>query len=201
MKQEKDEFFILPDDPPSKRAILSAAFKLFVRDGFDATNIRAIGKEAGYSNPAMFKFFDSKEQLALYLFERCYLRFADSIEIAIQPGHSFKQNLDTTLDNFCVLFDESPGAFLFVQDHLRHFWPHVSSHTRKRSILGQLQSLIEQGIDEKIIKTDIDPKMLVAAFVGFVTQYARMHYFGEFKGGVNSWKSQLKTVSHRILVG
>jgi AcrR family transcriptional regulator len=57
--EEDHEFFIMPDDPPSKRAILNAAFKLFVRDGYDATNIREIGKEAGYSNPALFKFFKS----------------------------------------------------------------------------------------------------------------------------------------------
>jgi len=191
----------MPDDPPSKRAILSAAFKLFVRAGFDSTNIREIAKEAGYSNPALFKFFDSKEHLGLYLFERSYLKYAAVFESAMKAGRPFEENLDETVERFCEVLKENPGSFLFVQDHLRHFWPSVDSRVRKTSILGQIRQLIEQGISEHTVGTDVDPKMLVAAFVGFLTQYARMHYFGEFKGGVDAWKNQLKTVSRRLLVG
>jgi len=108
MGQAESDFFIMPDDPPSKRAILGAAFKLFVRDGYDATNIREIGKEAGYSNPALFKFFDSKEHLGLYLFERCYERYVDIFESAIQIGRSFDENLDDTIDRICAGMDENP---------------------------------------------------------------------------------------------
>ena len=195
------DFFISTDDPPSKRAILDAAFKLFVRDGFDATNIREIGKEAGYSNPALFKFFDSKEQLGLYLFECCYLSYAASLRAAMQSQGSFAENLDATVDRFCQLLGNSPGTFLFVQDHLRHFWPQVSAQTRKISILGQVRNLIEQGIAEGAVSKNIDTKMLVTAFVGFLTQYARMQYFGEFKGSADTWRDQLRAVSRRLLIG
>jgi AcrR family transcriptional regulator len=201
MVKTETDFFISPDDPPSKRAILRSAFELFVQKGFDATNIRAIGKRAGYSNPALFKFFESKEQLGLYLFERCYLNYADVFGSAIQSQQSFEEKLDTTLDRFCEVLGDNPGTFLFVQDHLRHFWPLVSTRVRKTSILGQVRSLIEQGISEKIVTTDVGPKILVAAFVGFVTQFARMQYFGEFKGGVDAWKGQLKVVGRRLLAG
>src|SRR5215813_9035415 len=127
MGREESEFFIMPDDPPSKRAVLRAAFKLFVRDGYDSTNIREIGKEAGYSNPALFKFFESKEHLGLYLFELCYLKYADIFEFAIQQGCPFEESVDAILDRFCIVLNDSPGTFLFVQDHLRHFWPRLSS--------------------------------------------------------------------------
>jgi TetR/AcrR family transcriptional regulator, repressor of fatR-cypB operon len=64
-------FYLSPEDSPAKQAILIAALQLFVRDGLRETSIRAIALEAGYSNPALFKHFDSKEALTLYLFERC----------------------------------------------------------------------------------------------------------------------------------
>jgi AcrR family transcriptional regulator len=195
------DLFIMPDDPPSKRAILRAAFELFVRKGFDATNIREIGKEAGYSNPAMFKFFESKEELGLYLFERCYVNYAEVFGSAIQSRYSFEEKLAATLDRFCEVLGDTPGTFLFVQDHLRHFWPMVSPRVRKISILSQIRLLIEQGVSEKIVAADVDPKILVAAFVGFLTQFARMHYFGEFKGEVDAWTGQLKVVSKRLLAG
>jgi AcrR family transcriptional regulator len=199
--QKGREFFIDPDDPPSKKAILSAAFRLFVRDGFDATNIRAIGKEAGYSNPALFKFYDSKEQLGLYLFERCYLNYAAVFGSAMKSQTSFEANLTTTIDRFCEVLGNSPGTFLFVQDHLRHFWPLVSAQTRKVSILRNVQDLFEQGIAEGAVDGSLDPKMLVAAFVGLLAQYARMQYFGEFKGSAEAWKDQLTSVSRRLMIG
>jgi len=201
MGQVDKDFFVRPDDPPSKRAILRAAFNLFVRDGYDATNIREIGKEAGYSNPALFKFFDSKEHLGLYLFECCYERYVDILESALQIGRSFDENLDDTIDRICAGLDENPGTLLFVQDHLRHFWPHVSKHIRRRSILDQVGRLIEQGIAEQVISSDVNTKVLIAAFVGILAQFARMFYFGEFKGGIDVWKSQLRDVSRRLLVG
>jgi AcrR family transcriptional regulator len=199
MVETNREFFIKPDDPPSKRAILNAAFKLFVRDGYDATNIRVIAKEAGYSNPALFKFFKSKEDLGLYLFECCYERYVDIFESSIRAGRSFDENLEDTIDRVSSVINENPGTLLFVQDHLRHFWPRVSTRVRLRSILAEVQRLVEQGISEKAIGKDANPKVLVAAFVGFLVQFARMFYFGEFKGGIDAWKDQLSTVSRRLL--
>jgi AcrR family transcriptional regulator len=199
MAETNSEFFIQPDDPPSKRAILNSAFKLFVRDGYDATNIRVIAEEAGYSNPALFKFFDSKEDLGLYLFESCYERYVDIFESSIRAGRSFDENLDDTIDRVSNVINENPGTLLFVQDHLRHFWPRVSTRVRQRSILSEVQRLVEQGISEKTISKDSNPKMLVAAFVGFLVQFARMFYFGEFKGGIEAWKDQLSAVSRRLL--
>lgn len=59
-------------DAPSKKAIVAAALKLFVRDGYKETTIRAIADEAGYTNPALFKFFASKDELGAYVFARCH---------------------------------------------------------------------------------------------------------------------------------
>jgi len=201
MAEANMEFFVSPEDPPSKRAILRAAFTLFVRDGYDSTSIREIGKLAGYSNPALFKFFDSKEDLGLYLFECCYERYVDIFEASIRDGRSFDKNFSDTVDRICEVLGEGPGTLLFVQDQLRHFWPHVSDRVRKRSILREVGRLVEQGISEKAIGEDTNVKILVAAFIGFVVQFARMYYFGEFKGGIDVWKDQLRAVSQRLLVG
>ena len=61
-------FYIREDDPPAKREILRAAMKLFSERGLDATSIREIARESGYTNPALYKHFAGKEELALHLF-------------------------------------------------------------------------------------------------------------------------------------
>ena len=66
-------------DAPAKRRILVTALELFVRDGLCETSVRDIAKASGFTNPALFKHFKSKDDLARYLFERCYLELADLV--------------------------------------------------------------------------------------------------------------------------
>src|SRR5438034_7729582 len=67
-------FYISENDPPAKREILRAAMKLFSERGLAATSIRDIAQESGFTNPALYKHFVGKEELALHLFETCHGR-------------------------------------------------------------------------------------------------------------------------------
>ncbi len=194
MASENYTFITSPNDPPSKQAIVRAALRLFVRDGFDATNIRAIGDAAGYTNPAIFKFFKSKDALALHLFERCYTRYHTALEAATRPSATFHANIQVLVAKFVEIIDESPDAFLFVQDHLRTLWPKLPATARRKSILRLVQSLLEQGIQERAIRKDAPLPLLSAALVGFLNQLARMHYFGEFKGKTEDWTADIETI-------
>ena len=61
-------FYVRESDPAAKREILRAALKLFSERGLAATTIRDIANESGYTNPALYKHFAGKDELALYLF-------------------------------------------------------------------------------------------------------------------------------------
>lgn len=54
----------------TKQAILSAALKLFAERGFYNTSTRAISRKAGIAEGTLFNYFETKEDLALYFFER-----------------------------------------------------------------------------------------------------------------------------------
>ena len=55
---------------PTKDKILDAAERLFARDGFDATSLRAITTEAQVNLAAVNYHFKSKEALMLAVFAR-----------------------------------------------------------------------------------------------------------------------------------
>jgi AcrR family transcriptional regulator len=197
--QRNYAFIVAPNDPPSKQAILRAALKLFARDGYSETNIRAIALEAGYTNPALFKFFKSKDALGLFLFERCYARYYAALGAAIRPERPFHNNLAVTITKFSEFLGESPDALLFVQDHLREFWPKLPQEARKKSILRLIETMLQQGVCEKVIGKEISLKLLAAALVGFLTQFARMHSFGEFKGEPAKWRPAIEAIVSRML--
>src|SRR5213593_1147418 len=54
----------------TKRAILRAALQLFAEKGFYRTTTKAISRKAGIAEGTLFNYFQTKEDLALYFFER-----------------------------------------------------------------------------------------------------------------------------------
>jgi len=179
-RSAQPRWFISEADPPSKQSILRAALKLFVKHGLAGTNVRMIGAEAGYTNPAMFKFFGSKDALALYLFGRCYERLYRLVESAAARG-SFGEGLEGVLDVFLSQMDDDLEAVLFVQDSLRELWPRLPASAHKNSILRALRGLIERGIREGAVTGYRSPDVPVAAVIGVLAQFGRMVYFGEIK--------------------
>src|SRR5262245_54192237 len=146
-------FFVEPTDPPSKQELLKAALKLFARDGVRESSIRAVAKEAGFTNPVLFKYFDGKDALALHLFERCYLRLARETTGALSEGGTFRARLGRLVERVLALLDESPEAVLFVNEELRRFWPHVAPATRRYSLIGITTRFFADGE----VRSTVDP--------------------------------------------
>src|SRR4051812_40995136 len=129
-------FYVEPTDPPSKQELLKAALKLFARDGVRESSIRAVAEEAGFTNPVLFKYFESKDALALHLFERCYQRLVRETMGALSGTGSLRARLGRLVHALLALLDESPEAVLLVNEELRRYWPHVSPATRRHSLIG-----------------------------------------------------------------
>lgn len=186
-------------DPLSKQKILRAALHLFAQKGVHAVTVREIAAEAGYTNPALFKFFATKDALAMHLFERCYLQLFERLNDACRGSLSFGEHLGAILEVFFSQIEQDADAFLFVQDHLRVMWPHVSSQIRKKSILSLIRSALRQGVREGEVIGVLDIDLLVAAITGTLQQYARMVQFGEFKGQVRERLPEMEAILRRIV--
>ena len=188
-------FFVEPTDPPSKQELLKAALKLFARDGVRESSIRAVAKEAGFTNPVLFKYFDGKDALALHLFERCYLRLAREATSALSEGATFRDRLGRLVARVLALLDESPEAVLFVNEELRRFWPQVSAATRRHSLIGTTSRFFEDGA----VTSRVDRILLVSAFWGLLGQFARLYAFGEWKGRAVEAAPQIEALVLRML--
>src|ERR1035438_3508240 len=60
----------LQNKEKTRRAILGAALGLFAQKGFYHTTTKAISRKAGIAEGTLFNYFETKEDLALYFFER-----------------------------------------------------------------------------------------------------------------------------------
>jgi AcrR family transcriptional regulator len=195
-------FFVSVDDSPSKSEILKAALRLFVTSGRAATTIRDIAAESGYTNPALFKYFAGKDELATQLFARCYEHLSDRLHEAVVSQTGFSQRIRTIVEIYCTMLDNSAeaDALLYVQDSLRDLWPSVQRTLQRKSIVRLMLGVVEDGRREGAVARDIEPRMLVAAILGVLAQFSRQHYFEDFSGPAKRWAPSLRKVIHRMCV-
>jgi AcrR family transcriptional regulator len=187
------------DDPPSKAASLDAALSLFVRHGIDATSVRDIAGRSGFTNPAIFKHFDSKGEMALCLFERCYLWMARHLLAAEATETDPRDRILALAAGALRLMDEDIEAVLMVQDNLRRFWPSVAPEVRSVTLLGRVRSLTAAALEADPGHADTSPRFLASAIVGFLAQIARELYFDEFEGPAIAREDEVRSIIQKLL--
>jgi AcrR family transcriptional regulator len=169
-----------PADAPGKQAVLQAALALFTDQGIDATSVREIGRRAGLTNPALFRHFKTKEDVALELFGRIHARLWPILPPV--EGHPFAGALRATIAAYLDFFDADLVAALFFQENLRRLWARLPKAARKRSLLGHLHQLLEAGVAQRALPGGVDDDLRVALVAGFLGQFARQLYFGAVRG-------------------
>jgi TetR/AcrR family transcriptional regulator, repressor of fatR-cypB operon len=188
------------DDPPAKAATLDAALTLFVRDGIDATSIRDIAALSGFTNPAIFKHFASKTEMALCLFERCYIWMTGRLLAAEEACAEADPAVRVLAIAACALqlFDEDIDAVLMAQDNLRRFWRMASPAARRVTLLGRIRKLTAEiaAAPEPPVRS---PRFLASAVVGCLGQLAREYYFGEFESPAAAQEAQVRLILQNLL--
>jgi AcrR family transcriptional regulator len=94
----------------TRRDLLDAAEKIFVRDGYERTQIEAIAAEVGRTKGAVYAHFKGKEDLFLALFER---KVRNRMEII----HNWRKK-DMPIEDLFVV-----GRKLFVNALEEENWP------------------------------------------------------------------------------
>src|SRR5215213_4957549 len=116
-------FYIDADDPPAKREIMRAALILFSGQGLAGTSVRDIAEKSGYTNPALYKHFAGKDELALHLFETCHARVWAACAGALAGAHGFEDRLESYVGTWLGLLDDEPEVLAFLADSARVLWP------------------------------------------------------------------------------
>lgn len=180
-------------DPPAKRAIVATALRLFATHGVDGVNIRDIAAGAGFTNPALFRHFASKEALAQALFDRCYAALGNVL--ADDPGLPLKARLTA-----CVLLIEAtPEAVHYVLENLRRYWDGLPEAQRVMPLPVRMRHLVEAEQTAGRIAAHIDPRLATIMIMGTLGQVARLAHFGDLPGPAAMFADTLWTLVFRGL--
>jgi len=181
-------FQIAPDAPPAKQAILKAALKLFAANGIDGVTIRDVASASGFTNPALYKHYKSKEAMATDLFETCYREMVARMEAPLRQGLPFHGALDEYLRTLMELYDAAPEAIDFVADNLPRFWPEMPEELKTRTQVTQVRELLKQGRKEGAVTRDQPLEMQVVFVMGLINQLARMARQGGLSKPITAYR-------------
>jgi AcrR family transcriptional regulator len=192
-------FYVRDDDPAAKRAILRAAMKLFSERGLAATSIRDIAAKSGYTNPALYKHFASKEELALHLFETCHRRVWSTCSAALRASEGFDAQLEAYIGTWLELADKHPEVLAFLSDSERVLWPKSSITIRRKTMVGLARSVMSQAARSERRGSDISSDVAAASLQGTLVELARAVQAGLLQGPVSRWKPELVALFRQLV--
>ena len=192
-------FYIHEDDPPAKREILRSALKLFAERGLAATSIRDIADESGYTNPALYKHFASKDELALTLFETCHARVWAICSAALANGKGFEEKLDSYIAAWLALLDTEPEVLAFLADSARVLWPRMSAAQRRKTMIGLARSLMRDAPRVRARTGAIDVDVAAASMQGTLAELGRMIAVGVVQGPARRWQGKLVALFRQLV--
>ena len=94
--------------------IENAAMTLFVEKGVAETTVRDIARAVDISEGALYRHFESKEELVWLLFERHYVAFADRLRTLAASETTARAKLAAMIRGFCQAHDENRTLFRFL---------------------------------------------------------------------------------------
>jgi AcrR family transcriptional regulator len=102
----------------TRERIEQASIRLFVRKGVTETTVRDIASALDLSEGALYRHFESKDDLVWQLFERHYVDFGTRLQQLADGAKTTREKLAAMIRGFCRAHDEQPDLFhflLFVQ--------------------------------------------------------------------------------------
>ncbi len=130
----------------TKDAILDAAMKIFLTNGYEGTSVRMILEEANVATGSFYHFFKSKEDLFEKVVERfLYLYTEQFAAIAADDTHSFWEQLDLLME---LLGSNTRLYFGRLQADQLHWTVQYALHQRAmQALLPSVEVLVKRLLE------------------------------------------------------
>ena len=163
----------------TKKRVERAALTLFMARGVAETTTREIAMAASVAEGTIYRYFPSKDALALELFTRHHVALAEALIDAHRPHKKLRQKAESIVRCYCDWADRDWTTFAYHLLTQHHFLASLSEDLPNP--VDVVRDVIAQGIaGGEIPRRDIDA--LTASVVGVVLQAATFKVYGRITG-------------------
>jgi AcrR family transcriptional regulator len=154
----------------TKRALVSAAHRLFARRGYAATSLDEICERAGVTKGALYHHFSGKQELFAAVYDELGQELVREGSAAADPRSDLVQQLRDAAQAFLDVCT-GPGARRIIAESTGVLGWEGCRAMDERFTLGLLRSALESGVAEGLLHSD-SPASLARLLVGLFNEAA-----------------------------
>jgi AcrR family transcriptional regulator len=177
--------------------LLAEATKLFAKQGFDRTSVQEIVEAAGVTKGAMYHYFGSKDDLLHEIYARVLREQIERLEKFVASEAPAAQRLHAAAADVVITSIENLDDIKIFVQSMHHLGPAKQRVVRaeRRRYHERFRSLVEEGQQAGVFRTDVPADLVVDYFFGSV------HHLGMWyrRGGPLSARDVAKHYADLLL--
>ena len=159
----------------AKADLIASARREFADHGFALAGIEAIAEPTGLNKKMIYHYFGSKEGLYIAVLEEAYLgirKMEQSLHLdELDPLDAIRKLVESTWDYYVA----NPEFLALVNQEnlLRAEYLRKSGIVKRRTstLLSIVQDVLDQGVEDGVIRSGIDPMQLNHSIAGLGFYY------------------------------
>src|SRR5436189_3289295 len=142
-----------------RRPILSAAVRVFAAQGYEATRVGDVAKEAGVAYGLVYHYFGSKEAVLEAVFREQWGRLLAAVALAEETGKTAPEQLELVVKIVLHTWRDDPDLVrLLVREITRS--PHIQDELDE---IGQgfasLERIVRRGQGEGALRAEVEARL------------------------------------------
>ena len=167
----------------TKARLERAALTLFVARGVAETTTKEIAMAASVAEGTIYRYFPSKEQLALDLFLRHHQGLAEALAEAQRPAKGLRAKIEAIVRCYCEWADRDWTLFAYHLLNQHSFLIQVPDGAANPVTV--VRDVISQAMKAgEIPRRNVD--LVAASAIGVVMQAATYKVYGRFTGDLSN---------------
>lgn len=154
-----------------RTSIIDAAARLFAEKGYNATSVREVVEAAGCRKPALYYYFDNKEDLFLQILRRsCSTLDAVVRDALAQPGTVYDR-LQRALHAYLGLVRRNETClrlWMTAERHPEKGQPFFDFDALRQGHIDIMRGVMEKGVQSGELRAGIDIDEAVLGLLGMV---------------------------------
>ncbi len=176
-----------------KDNVIAATIRLVAKKGAHSTTVRQIAREAGVTEAALYRHFDSKEDLIIKVYCRIVAEMAAVKEEIIESDKPIREKIREWIQVSYEYYDRYPDAFTYVL-----LTPHSFSDDQEE--ITTLQGRLLMKMFEQLPATahNPSPQLNLSHFSGVLLNIPQLINTGFIEGPASKYVDEVVSVIERI---
>ncbi|MDL4840620.1 TetR/AcrR family transcriptional regulator [Aquibacillus rhizosphaerae] len=150
------------NNKPKFKQIIDAAVKVIAQNGYHASQVSKIAKQAGVADGTIYLYFKNKEDILISLFQDKMGQFIEKIEEEILKHQGADEKLKALIGMHFKQLAEDHDLAIVTQLELRQSNKELRikiNEVLKRYLIV-MDQIIKDGVDEGIFRSDLNPRLV-----------------------------------------